>query len=349
MTRSCAGRMLALAGLLGGVCGPVAAQELPSWLQKTTVNVLFFGDAFFIPEHHEATFDGESGVWLRRLFLTVDQKLTDEITARVRVEGNSPGDFTSNSDITPFLKDAYVRWTPGRHALTLGLAATPTFDAVEKSWGYRPVEKTLLDLQRIAGTRDFGISAQGSFDAAKRVRYNAQIGNGAGTRNETNKGKKASVALGFYPGGGWVLEVYGDFENRPNDTDRTTYRLFGGIEQKWGRVGVEAGRQARDTASGDSQDLDFASAWAVFALSEKWSLLVRADHMFDPNPEGDRIPYLPFATNADSTLIIFGLDYRVAKGLSLIPNVEYVTYGEAEVGSDPGDDVIARLTFAYQL
>ena len=342
-------RTIVVGLLLGVGCSPVSAEELPAWLQKTTVSVLFFGDAYWVSEHHDAAADGASGMWLRRFFFTVDQKLSDTISARLRLEGNSQGNFSSSTDITPFLKDAYLRYTKGRQALTIGLSPTPTFDAVEKNWGYRSVEKTLLDLQRIAGTRDFGISLQGSFDEGKKVRYNAQIGNGAGTRDEVNEGKKASLAVGFYPDGGWVFELYGDVEDRPDSTDRTTYRLFGGIERTWGRVGVEAGRQSRDLAAGGSQDLEFASAWAVFKVSDAWSILLRADRMFDPNPEGNRIPYLPFATNAESTLVLLGADFRVAKGLSLIPNVEFVTYGRAKTGSDPDDDVLVRLTFAYQL
>ncbi len=341
--------VLLASALAAPVAGAAQPQELPAWLQKTTVGVVLWGDVFYLPESHEPSFDGESGVWLRRIFLTIDQKLTENLSARLRFEGNSPEDFTSSSDITLFVKDAYVRWQQGRHSFTLGLQPTPTFDAVEKSWGYRSVEKTIVDLQRLAGTRDFGLSAQGSFDATKRWRYHAQLGNGSGTRNETNEGKKASLALGFVPDGGWSFEVYADLEDRPDNTDRTTVRIFGGLDQTWGRAGVEAGRQERVRAGCDIQELDFASAWVVVHLGENVSLLSRVDRMFDPNPEGNRIPYLPFATDADSTLLVLGLDYRVAKGLSFIPNVEYVTYGKANAGLDPDDDLMLRLTFAYSL
>jgi hypothetical protein len=69
--------------------------------------------------------------------------------------------------------------------------------------------------------------------------------------------------------------------------------------------------------------------------------------MFDPNPEGASIAYLPFDPRANSNLFLLGVDFKVLEEFSLIPNVEVVRYDRMEDGSRPVTDVMPRLTFSY--
>ena len=51
---------------------------------------------------------------------------------------------------------------------------------------------------------------------------------------------------------------------------------------------------------------------------------------------------------ADPDLALLGLDYRIHKMVSLIPNVEYVAYSETDGRPAPDDDLISRLTLYVQ-
>lgn len=345
MRRAVLGVSLSLALLWSG---HAVSQELPAWVKNTTFSGLVFGDAYWVSQNHAPAIDGADGFWIRRVFLTFDQKLSDQWSARLRLEANGKGDFQTSVDLEPFLKDAFIRYTGERHQATLGLQPTPTMEAAEKLWGYRAVEKTLLDLQRFGLTRDTGIAASGSFDAGKKFRYFAMLGNGTGTRDETNEGKRAYLALDLAPSSAWLFEVYGDFEDRPGATDRTTLQVLGGYQGARGRIAVQLAQQKRDLPAGGDETLDAASIFGAVKLTDQLQLLARYDKTFDPNADLARNPFIPLDGTAKANLVILGVDYKALKNLSFIPNIEYAFYEAAGHRPDPDDDLFVRLTFFWQ-
>ena len=88
---------------------------------------------------------------------------------------------------------------------------------------------------------------------------------------------------------------------------------------------------------------DFAAA----KLGKKTWGFARVDRRFDPNPDGEKISYLPFSSGAKSTLILAGLDFELDENVNLIPNIELVIY-DVDSGDAPDSDVIPRLTFYYR-
>lgn len=342
MTRS----SLLLLTIFTALTLPLAAQETPRpWYEATKLSLLAFGDAYAIADHHNDELEGKNGFLLRRIYFTVDQKISPTLSGRFRLELNQPGDYVTSDTLDPYVKDAWIRWQRTKNTdFTFGMWQTSAYDTVEALWGYRAVEKTPLDLQRWVSTRDFGISAGGRFAADPRVHYRAEIGNGAGTGSETNEGKRAALVLGFAPTTASVVEVYGDLEERPGETDRATLQFVAGYRGEGFRVGAQYGRQSRERAGGDL-NLDLASVFGVWNVRENVRALARVDRMFDPNPEGNRIAYLPLDPTAKATLVIAGVDFQLNRTLGVIPNVEWVTYDEG--ASSPGDDLFARLTFYF--
>lgn len=341
--------MLALTTLLlAAGLTPVGAQEQEEDAYRWRISGYVFGDFYWVAKNHTENLEDRNGFWVRRMYLTFDRNLTETLATRIRFEANSPGDFTSSTKIEPFLKDLYIRWRKNAHDVYLGLAPTPTWTMLEGIWGYRFVEKTVLDLQKFGTSRDFGVSFRGALDGERKVRYHAMIANGSGTKGETGEGKKAMGALAFYPTNSFVLEGYIDYEGRPGDTDRRTYQAFAGFTPAWGRVGLQAVRQHREVAGGDALDLDVASVFGVFELTDTLNLLTRYDRMFDPNPDGEKISYLPFDRTAGSSFALFGVDIEIDGALNIIPNVEWVFYDESSPGSRPDQDVIPRVTFFWQ-
>src|SRR5262249_19544658 len=155
---------------------------------------------------------------------------------RLRVEANSPGDFSASKTLNPFFKDAFLQWLHGTTRVQFGLVQTPSFDLPERTWGYRPLEKTVLDLQRIAGPRDLGVSLVANMTKSGKLKAFGLIGNGSNTESETNEGKKYELALQTFPNDRWVGQVYGDYEEK-SFANRETLAGFAAYTAPRGRVG----------------------------------------------------------------------------------------------------------------
>ncbi len=315
----------------------------------TKFSGLAFGDYYWVVADHIDSLEGQNGFWIRRIYFTVDQTISPAWDMRLRLEMNSAGDFSATaSNMVPYVKDAYLRWQGGLHSVLAGISPSPTWDVIEEVWGYRSVERTPLDLQRMGAARDFGVSLKGAFNKDKTVRYQAMIGNGNSVGSETDKYKKFLASVGFYPTSKVVIEGYTDYEPRKGRFDRFTLQGFAAYRTDKCRFGVQLARQSRQNgvnAQGLNNDnivINVASLFAVGTVAPRVTLMGRVDHVFDPNPDAARIAYLPFAPNAKSTLLIGGVDYSPVDNIHLIPNVEIVAYDE------PDTDVMARMTFAYQ-
>ncbi|HUU52733.1 MAG TPA: hypothetical protein VMW39_03685 [bacterium] len=97
---------------------------------------------------------------MRRVYFTYEHKLSSSFDVRFRLEGNSAGDFKSKTKIEPYIKDLYLEYKLNETSFFFGLAGTPTWDQLEKYWGYRSVEKTPIDLYKMGSPRDFGIAVK---------------------------------------------------------------------------------------------------------------------------------------------------------------------------------------------
>src|SRR3990170_722779 len=90
-----------------------------------------FGDYYYVAKNHREDIKGENGFWFRRIYFTVDKGLNESFDIRFRLEMNSPGDFTSSNKLTPFVKDAFVRWKKGNNQVLFGISPSPTWEFIE--------------------------------------------------------------------------------------------------------------------------------------------------------------------------------------------------------------------------
>ena len=326
---------------------PSPAQDTPKNDRAIKISGLTFGDYYWNAASHDENLKDRNGFWFRRIYLTFDKAMTEQLDMRLRFEMNSAGDFTSDNRLEPFAKDVYLRWKfTDQHQTYLGLSPTPTWNVVEDFWSYRSLEKTVLDLQRMGAARDLGVALKGSLGSERKVHYHFMVGNGSNIRGETDRGKGTSASLGFYPNDSFILEFYSDYDQRPQQADRNTYHAFLGYKRDWGRLGIQYAHQKR---KGDSKvDLDVLSFFGFFNASPKVTLIGRYDRMFDPNPEGVNIPYLPIDPTAKFHFFLAGIDWKVSEEFSLLPNIEVVRYDNREDGTRPATDVIPRVTFSYR-
>jgi hypothetical protein len=179
-------------------------------------------------------------------------------------------------------------------------------------------------------------------------------GNGTGTASETDEQKKFYLALNAGKVSKFIVQLYGDYEDRrsSNQSSRTLQAFLGGGGDI-GKIGLLFARQTKEQGIGNANlEIDVASAYGILNIGEKFSAYVRMDHLFDPNPNANKIAYIPMIKTAkETTVYILGGDYRVAKTISLLPNIEVVSYGEDTVDTSikHDDDIIGRLTIFFKL
>jgi len=326
---------------------PEPAPSVESWQERFDLSGYVFGDAYAVLANHDPEVEDQTGFWIRRGYLTFDAKVANEWTARLRLEFNSPGDFESDSKLDPFVKDAYLAWKHDGQELYLGLAPSPTFEFVEGFWGHRPIEKTPIDLYRMGSSRDTGVAYKGAAYEG-RVFYHAMFGNGSGDRAETNEGKKVMAGLGFRPTDALVAQVYADYEDRPGETDRSTLQAFAGWTGSRSRYGFQYAVQDREVEEASDEDVAVASAFGVWQLTDRGSLVLRYDRSFDGYSDADQIPYLRIAADTPFDLAILAWEQKLERRISLIPNIEYVTYRDNGDAQAPDDDLYGRVTLYFE-
>ena len=341
-------KKLALLGVVVLLCAGTATSQ-----DKGELSGLIFSDYYWMASNHNEDLENSNGFWIRRIYLTYDRDLNDSFSARVRLEMSSEGDFLTSAKLDPVVKDAYLEWESENHAIIAGISGTPTFNISEDVWGYRSVEKAPLDLHDFGSSRDFGIAAEGTLGSNGNLQYNLMFGNGnSNGGSDVNKGKKWMLSLAYNLTENFIIEAYGDWNDQAGDTDSYTLKGFAGYESDSFNAGFVYAHQKRENFFSETEqmadlELDIISAFTNFSISEKATGLLRVDHMFEPNPDMVDNDYLPFNVEAESTLIIAGIDFTVDENVHLIPNVETIIYGENASGETPTTDVLPRLTLFF--
>ncbi len=308
------------------------------------------GDYYYNASHHNSDLNELHGFWFRRIYFTYDYNINNNFSSRLRLEMNNDGSYEDAEVITPFIKDAYLTYKFGNQKAYFGISPPPTFSLIEKIWGYRSVEKTALDLQRMASSRDFGLSVKGQFDSAGKFKYNVMYGNGAGNRQEIDKGKSFMTSLSYWATKEIVFEIYGDYADRPGKADTYIGQAFLGFKSEILHGGIQFSHQNLKGKNGtiDEIKLNILSVFLSGKVINNIKLIGRIDKMFDPNPEGENIAYTPVDNSASFTMFLAGIDFNVVDGVSIIPNIKYFKYDENENGITPGNDIYAWLTLFWK-
>ena len=121
-----------------------------------------FGDYYYVAaaDDGEAKYpEKQNAFQFRRLYLTYNRNLSDDFSVRYRLEAKDAG-FGAGAKMEPFVKHAYLRWrgAVAGSDLCMGLAGTPSWAISESVWGYRSIEKTVLDLNKIGSSADLGVA-----------------------------------------------------------------------------------------------------------------------------------------------------------------------------------------------
>ncbi|MCU0406019.1 MAG: hypothetical protein MUE91_03835 [Ignavibacteriaceae bacterium] len=333
---------------------------------------LMFGD-YFYNILRDSTIDDISykaqtgqkdlnGFQFRRIYFTYDYTISDQFSTRFRLESQTQVGV-NNTLFVVFVKDAFLKWKDifeGSN-LIFGIQPPPSFDVAEGYWGYRSLEKTIMDLRAIASSRDFGVALKGRINSGGTINYWLMYGNGNTLDSDGDKYKRAYAHLEFKPTENIDITVYGDyrykadksFSSLPDESfnnDALTTDIFIGYkEPKSFTIGVESFLQNNSNDVIQLENADYkvsnrnalgVSLFGWYRFSELLAGVGRFDY-FDPNISSD--------FKGDSrNYFILGLSFILHEKVSITPNVLFETYEQPVNGVSIDPSLTGRITFNYE-
>lgn len=352
MSRALTGLVL----LIGLAAGNGAAQE------GGKMSVLVYADYVYNLQRDtsltNAVLDGQedfNAFQLRRVYLTYDHRISGEFVTRIRLEADEAA-RTSDGKTGVFLKDAYLKWSGvfGSHDLMIGIQPTPAFEISEAVWGFRSLEKTIMDLRGFVNSRDLGVSLRGPVDPGKSMHYVVFAGNGSGNRPEGDKWKRVYARLGARPVAGLDVTVTGDYSAGPGiispysgsrvSNSVLTGAAFVGVSiAEYAHFGVEGVLQSQlngyDTGTRLTERNRLGiSVFGRWTVTERVTLVGRYD-FFDPNTHGN-------AQNDTRGYFLGGISWSPAANVEIIPNVQVETL-ESTSQRSYKPSVTGRLTMVW--
>ncbi len=359
----------------------ILALSLPAQGQAQTtskIDGVVFADYSYNYKNSIPAEKDRNAFQFRRIYFTYENNITEVIKVRFRLESEH-GAYGSTSKINPFVKHAFIEWSNllPLHKLYLGIAETNAFKNSEEYWGYRSIEKTIMDLNKISSSADMGIALKGDLNSLVHHWLTFMNGTGYGA-SEGDRYKKIGYALWLTPMRGLILEGYVDYEKQnPADpqtatvmsagkdytgaTGCMTWKAFIGYDQPRYTLGAEyfqRTNQQSAIANGVISDNKLASydkadvvkmGYSVFASLitpiPKLKAFARYD-VYDPNTS--ETVYTKFSNGKmsgsglddENSLLIAGLDYIPVSNMHIMPNVFIKSYAKEGVK----DDITARVT-----
>ena len=288
-----------------------------------------FGDYYY---NVSGPAEKENGFQFRRIYFTYDLKWSDKVSGRFRLEANDARFSKSTGKMTPYVKESSITWKQAQGSLSAGLVPTLTWALQEKVWGYRSIEKTIMDLRSKGSAVDLGLQWNRKLGGSSSVAL--MLSNGDGTSAETNNNKKIALQV-LTKVAGLDAKVYADMETPEKEKDKTTLAGFIGKSGDGFHGGIEGFyRIDKKAAAGEDQKGFGVSLFGAKPVAEGKKLFARVD-LYDK--DGD-------AEDDQETLLIAGLDWALAKDLHVMPNVLVTLYQD----SAKDTQLVPRITGFFE-
>lgn len=302
------------------------------------------------------------GFQFRRIYFTYDYKISDQFSTRFRMDAQTVVG-TNSTVFSTFVKDAFLKWNDifSGSSLIFGIQPPPSFDVTEDYWGYRSLEKTIMDLRGVANSRDFGLVLKGKINSEGTINYWLMYGNGSVLDTEGDKYKRTYAHIDIKPAENLRVILYGDYRFKP---DKGYPSL---TEQTFKNDAVTtdllvAYRQAENFSVGAESFIQFnyndvvkpeqdvykvinrnAMGISLFGWYKFSDLLVGVGRydFYDPNFSGD--------FKGDSrNYFIAGLSFILHPKVKITPNFLLETYETPVNGISIDPSLTGRVTFYYE-
>lgn len=339
-----------------------------------------YADYYNYLQHHDSDQEGQNAFQYRRVYFTYENNLHADIKVRFRLE-SATEDYGDKAKINPFVKHAFLEWNNlvPRHKVVFGIQETNAFKNAESVWGYRSVEKTIMDFNKMSSSADMGIGLKGNI--AGNVNHWLTITNGTGYSSaELDPFKKIGYALWLDLADGLTIEGYADYEKQDPDDPNTkgapsgtsdfsistgyhtlkamiAYErpTFSVAAEVFSRTNKESGitnlvTSGSDLLSYDKADVNkmgYSVFGSIITPISKLKAFARYDY-FDANTDDDVITSFSGGsmTNGmdnEKSMLFLGLDYIPTANVHFMPNVIVTSYAD----SDKDSDIIARVTLWF--
>lgn len=319
-------------------CALALCVGLPAFAQTTvSVSGLAYLDYEYLIASPFDDEEGQNGFGYRRLYLTSDFGISEDFSARARLEAND-GSTTAQGKPAPFVKDLYLRWSDSfaeGHDLWIGISSPPSFTVAEKAWGFRSLEKTIQDRAGALSSRDFGVALRGPVTAEGTVRYGIMVANNNGERAESDKNKRIYGQLEIYPNESLIITVGGDYasysgprENAVNGNALLAYstdQITAGVEGFY--------QQTAFSETDESADLYGLSVFARTNLNDNVTVIGRFD----------RVEMKDVGVEGSENFFIGGVALRPHDNVEFIPNIVI-----SKMEEDDSSVVAGRVTLHFK-
>ncbi len=246
--------------LWGYVFGDYAVKTQNDSLQRGGGNVQYKGTNSLNSNNTTANTNVPANVQsnafqIRRMYLGYDYNFAKNFSASAVLANEQT--LLPNNQNTTYLKYAFVKWSNiwKNSDLIVGQYQTASFatpNGTEPLWGYRAVERTIMDMHNNDGSTDLGVSLQGRLYTCKNAKdaerptfvgYVLQVGNGASATPATVPFKKVrgNVFLSTL-NQKLVIGLYGDYmttQLSPYNTSNSTFKAYASYKTEAFRIGVE--------------------------------------------------------------------------------------------------------------
>jgi hypothetical protein len=331
-----------------------AVKPKASWTDGTKVGATVFTDLSNISQTPKPNKINGTGADIKRAYLIIDHQFSPIYSANLTIDFApngiilNGGTFGSGTLMgSEAIKYAYVQAKYADEFIIQGGAEkTPWIPFVEDIYGYRYIDKVMIDQNKFGNSSDWGVNAHG--DLGKGLfDYSVSVVDGAGYKNPVRSEQmdvEARANLNWHgfvlAGGGYWGKLSNDIQTAPPTAPpapqtATRYDVLLAYTNSQIRAGVEY-FNATDWKVVPKLTPDQSQGWSVFGsynFTPQWALFGRYDGL-DPS--------MKLARNERYNYYNVGISYEPVKtvDIALVYKHEDITHAPAGGYSD-GTTVLA--------
>ncbi len=288
---------------------------------------------------------GTNAFQIRRFYLSYDYNFAPKFTAYATLADEQYLDASGNN--TVYLKYAYVKWADifPMSNLIIGQQPTPSFATTpfgtEPLWGYRSIERTIMDMHNNDASSDLGVALTGdlwrgmSGDTLKPnlIGYMVQMGNGSSAKPENDGYKNIRwTAYASLMQQNLTFGYYGDFHTTNIGTvnqSASTFKVYANYKFKnifkiGGELFTQNWKNCATYSTGGAttanEDINIMG-WSIFAsgkIVKKLNWYGRLD-MYNPDTKYDKKKTYTNIASAVPISPSWGSPQNVTSGNNLAP------------------------------
>ncbi|HET7570951.1 MAG TPA: carbohydrate porin [Gammaproteobacteria bacterium] len=262
-----------------------AGSSFPALADSTTVHGEMFTDFSWLEQQQDGQDTNLSGYGLdvKRFYLGAEHIFDDTWSADITADFNYK---RQDGETQVYVKKAYVQANFSPAAIfRAGSVAMPWIPFVEHIYGYRYVEKVIVDRLDFGNSYDWGVHLGG--ETAGILSYQTALVNGGGYKNPTRShGMDVAARVSVQPVEGLIFALGGysghrgmDFADAPANHTAKRVDALAAYVQKALRIGAEYFRASNwnDVTSAMPDSANGYSVFASFAVGRNLSVFGRYD------------------------------------------------------------------------